>query len=226
MAILCRRMKAPCTALSGIHHETLPSYEEQQPFGAHESYNENDSKSLSLTYQQLQEGQYCCDIIPSEPAIWVSKSTGLRLSTLALSVIGDSGSLPPDDLEAYVRLPLPIHLFHLTDPYSSCASCLILNRFDFNKHIKGSSYRDPISGLISTVYGTVVEVLGAATSIPSTACVTRIIRAGLMAPHDYTMALTEGFHNVPKLYGDDTVRDASEVVGFQSGMAAAGKVRF
>lgn len=40
------------------------------------------------------------------------------------------------------------------------------------------------------------------------------------------MGLARGFHNAPKLYGDDTVRPQEKVTDFQSGLKAAGKVRF
>lgn len=53
----------------------------------------------------------------------------------------------------------------------------------------------------------------------------RIVGAGLKAPGEYTHDLARGFHNVPRLYGDETVRKDDKIVGFTSGLAAAGKVR-
>ena len=53
--------------------------------------------------------------------------------------------------------------------------------------------------------------------------VNRIIGAGFKAPMDFSMALSKGFHNAPKLYGDDTVRKSSQVDGFASGQKAAWK---
>lgn len=52
----------------------------------------------------------------------------------------------------------------------------------------------------------------------------RIVAAGLKSPGDFTLALARGFHNAPKLYGDDTVRPQEKVTDFQSGLKAAGKV--
>jgi hypothetical protein len=43
-------------------------------------------------------------------------------------------------------------------------------------------------------------------------------------PVDFAMGITSGFHNAPKLYGDDTVRPAHKVTGFNSGLSAASKV--
>lgn len=41
------------------------------------------------------------------------------------------------------------------------------------------------------------------------------------APADLALALAQGFHNAPRLYGDDTVRPPVRVTGFKSGMRAA-----
>ena len=52
----------------------------------------------------------------------------------------------------------------------------------------------------------------------------RIVGAGLKSPMDFTLSLARGFHNAPKLYGDESVRQADKVTGIQSGLKAAGKV--
>ena len=54
--------------------------------------------------------------------------------------------------------------------------------------------------------------------------VKQIVGAGIKSPMDFTLSLAQGFHNAPKLYGDDSVRKADKVTGFQSGLKAAGKV--
>jgi hypothetical protein len=41
---------------------------------------------------------------------------------------------------------------------------------------------------------------------------------------DLTLGIARGFHNAPKLYGDDTVRPQEKVTDFQTGLKAAGKV--
>ncbi|KAF2100516.1 UDP-Glycosyltransferase/glycogen phosphorylase, partial [Rhizodiscina lignyota] len=51
----------------------------------------------------------------------------------------------------------------------------------------------------------------------------RIIGAGLKSPMDFSLALAKGFHNMPKLYGDDTVREVDKVTGVQSGIKTAAK---
>lgn len=54
--------------------------------------------------------------------------------------------------------------------------------------------------------------------------VSRIVGAGLKSPMDFTLGLARGFHNAPKLYGDESVRTPEKITGFQSGLKAAGKV--
>ncbi|GAB1320202.1 hypothetical protein MFIFM68171_10412 [Madurella fahalii] len=41
-------------------------------------------------------------------------------------------------------------------------------------------------------------------------------------PVDFSLALAQGFHNAPRLYGDDTVRRPTRVTGMKSGLRAAG----
>lgn len=51
-----------------------------------------------------------------------------------------------------------------------------------------------------------------------------IVAASLKLPMTFTHGLAKGFHNVPRLYGDQTVREPDKITGVASGMAAAGKV--
>ncbi|QSZ35887.1 hypothetical protein DSL72_007009 [Monilinia vaccinii-corymbosi] len=43
------------------------------------------------------------------------------------------------------------------------------------------------------------------------------------APMDLALALAQGFHNAPRLYGDTTVRRPSRITGIKSGLMAAGE---
>ena len=51
----------------------------------------------------------------------------------------------------------------------------------------------------------------------------KILSAGFKSPMDFTMALSKGFHNAPKLYGDETVRKSEPVSDLRTGLRAAGK---
>ncbi|KAH7397749.1 hypothetical protein BKA64DRAFT_623727 [Cadophora sp. MPI-SDFR-AT-0126] len=43
------------------------------------------------------------------------------------------------------------------------------------------------------------------------------------APMDLSLAVAQGFHNAPRLYGDTTVRRPTRITGFKSGLKAAGQ---
>ncbi len=51
----------------------------------------------------------------------------------------------------------------------------------------------------------------------------KIVSAGVKSPMDFTLSLAKGFHNAPKLYGDDTVRQNEKIVGLHSGLKVASK---
>lgn len=51
----------------------------------------------------------------------------------------------------------------------------------------------------------------------------RIVNTGIKSPMNFCMGLARGFHNVPKLYNDDTVRTPDKVTDFASGLKVAGK---
>ncbi|WQF75674.1 Putative UDP-glucuronosyl/UDP-glucosyltransferase, Glycosyltransferase family 28 [Colletotrichum destructivum] len=51
----------------------------------------------------------------------------------------------------------------------------------------------------------------------------RSAQAIAKAPVNLSMAIAQGFHNAPRLYGDDTVRRPPRVTGISSGLKAAGK---
>ena len=51
----------------------------------------------------------------------------------------------------------------------------------------------------------------------------RIVKAIVKAPMEISLSFTKGIHNVPKLWGDDTVRPQERVGDFKSGIQAIGK---
>lgn len=51
----------------------------------------------------------------------------------------------------------------------------------------------------------------------------RFVKAFVQTPMEISVSLTRGFHNLPKLWGDDTVRPQEQVNDFKSGAMAAGK---
>ncbi|KIX02480.1 uncharacterized protein Z518_08421 [Rhinocladiella mackenziei CBS 650.93] len=61
------------------------------------------------------------------------------------------------------------------------------------------------------------------TAISGAKAVGRIVSAGIKSPMDFTLSMAKGFHNAPKLYGDDTVRRNDKIVDLHSGLKTAGK---
>lgn len=45
----------------------------------------------------------------------------------------------------------------------------------------------------------------------------------ILAPMDLSLAVAQGFHNAPRLYGDRTVRTPTRITGMKSGLKAAGE---
>ena len=53
-----------------------------------------------------------------------------------------------------------------------------------------------------------------------------LVGATLRAPGDFTLALAQGAHNMPRLWNDRTVREQNEIKGIGSGIAVGCKVSF
>ncbi|KMU78035.1 UDP-glucose,sterol transferase [Coccidioides immitis RMSCC 3703] len=64
---------------------------------------------------------------------------------------------------------------------------------------------------------TAEEVIGAGRTA------SRLVTIGIKSPMNFALSVAKGFHNAPKLYGDDSVREQDKITGFQSGLRAAGK---
>jgi UDP:flavonoid glycosyltransferase YjiC (YdhE family) len=71
--------------------------------------------------------------------------------------------------------------------------------------------------------GDALSHLTVESAVTSARAIGRIASAGMKSPLDFTMSLAKGFHNAPKLYGDDTVRPSEKITGFGSGLKAAAK---
>lgn len=60
-------------------------------------------------------------------------------------------------------------------------------------------------------------------AIDTTKGITRIVGAGVRAPMDLSLAVTRGFHNAARLYGEEP-RHVDKVTGIKSGLKTSGKV--
>jgi hypothetical protein len=52
----------------------------------------------------------------------------------------------------------------------------------------------------------------------------RIVKAAARAPGTFTVAMAQGAHNAPRMWGDKTVRPQEKVTGVVSGVVAGCKV--
>lgn len=53
--------------------------------------------------------------------------------------------------------------------------------------------------------------------------VSKIVTTGVKSPMNFCLGLAKGFRNVPRLYGDDTVRPVEKVTDLPTGLKVAGK---
>ena len=53
----------------------------------------------------------------------------------------------------------------------------------------------------------------------------RMAKATLRSPMTFSVGMAQGAHNLPKMWGDKTVRPQEKITGLGSGLVAAGKVR-
>src|SRR6187402_2470730 len=92
------------------------------------------------------------------------------------------------------------------------------------KEVLGGVADYPVAATQAVIRSSSRDSADEAVWLSSKKGVPRIVTAALSAPRDYTMALAEGFRNAPRLYGDESVREKPVIVGFGSGVVAAGKV--
>ena len=88
-------------------------------------------------------------------------------------------------------------------------SCSLIRNFESKPKAPGHSHRFRDSGTGICLKG-----------------MTRISASLMRAPIHMGIALTEGLHNSPKLWGDRTVRPLDDVHDLPSGLKAGGKVSF
>ncbi|KAL8765033.1 MAG: hypothetical protein Q9209_007759 [Squamulea sp. 1 TL-2023] len=67
------------------------------------------------------------------------------------------------------------------------------------------------------------QALSLETAVGTSKGIGRIVGAGLKSPMDFTLGIARGFHNAPRLYGDESVRHPDKVTGIQTGLKTAGK---
>ena len=171
-----------------------------------------------------------CALIPTMAASWKTKKDSIRLSKIAAQILIENGILVSSDLENHETYPIFI-TNPRWDPVTSTTSACVGIVGDMGLAAKGMVI-DPFTG----------PKPGIASSSSSTSSKKHSDRpsAGRMAGDvskgfgkfvgafykgvivDLPLATTEGFRNVPKLYGEE-VKDHGKVTGALSGLQVGGK---
>jgi hypothetical protein len=203
--------------------------------------NSNNIESVQSDYDVLSPNTVRCALATSRMAAWRVKKSDLKISALAAAVLVNEGLLTFKDLEMRVHQNSP--------PFSRRYSNRICSYMP-DTSIEDVGPSNPLSGLALATRGLVEDVaLGLADypvalsrvmsakgenragmtaefALDGSKGVSGIVGTSIRAPMDFTLNLASGFHNLPKSFGDDTVRvrHVERITGFQSGLKAAGKV--
>ncbi|KAH6984932.1 hypothetical protein BKA56DRAFT_671389 [Ilyonectria sp. MPI-CAGE-AT-0026] len=168
-----------------------------------------------------------CSILKDQVAVWKVKGSHVRLSALVADILVGNGLL------SWKSLRLIRHMEWNDfqgpgEPVTGAASSI------------ARSVGEAFTGIVSVPYRLAKRAAGHRDKknkslhkngsrndwMESRACdvargVERTATAIAKAPADLSLALAQGFHNAPRLYGDDTVRRTPRVTGFRSGLRAA-----
>ncbi|KAI0147236.1 glycosyltransferase family 1 protein [Xylariaceae sp. FL1272] len=184
-----------------------------------------------------------CAILPDQAAVWAVRKTSLKLSAMAADIAIGKGLVS-------ARMLRPIRHKEWNDfegpgePVSGLAGSLIGTVGDFIGGVAGLPYRFAKTSndhsqqrkrkknkVKNKVAGTgsakTPGTPGAPEPDPTDYFddlqdgVEKSGRALARAPLDLSLALAQGFHNAPRLYGDTTVRPLTRVTGMKSGLKAA-----
>ena len=184
-------------------------------------------------HRHLPVDVMACDLIPNLPATWWYKKSkrNIRLSGAAAEILIQNGRINADDLRLYKPKPFIVEA-RRWDPLTSSLSSTMGISYEIGASLSGfwrnpqnlqkeaSRQRDlsgePVSGASSKK--DIAKMVGAsAMSLPQ---VTGALLKGVAV--DLPVAMSEGFRNAPKLYGEK-VSDHAPVTDWKSGMAVAGK---
>ncbi|KAJ4304126.1 hypothetical protein N0V88_001736 [Collariella sp. IMI 366227] len=157
-----------------------------------------------------------CSILPDRVAVWQMKKTGLRLSAEAAELLVERG------LVSWKKLRLLRHnewndFEGPGEPLTGAAGSLMTsvgNIFGVETTTTHAIDRRNTSSTVATNPAEeVVRQVGRGARKSASALA--------RTPVDLSLALAQGFHNAPRLYGDDTVRRPTRVTGIRSGLRAA-----
>jgi hypothetical protein len=163
-------------------------------------------------------------------ASWKTKKDSIPLSKLAANILMENGVLRPDDLDNHETAPFVIQN-NRWDPVTGTASAFIgvgTGMVDATKTMLVDPFTGPQQVATSTAaYESTKTPNGAdyaGHAVGSFAKGFGKFTGGLYKGFivDLPLATTEGFRNIPRLYGEE-VKDHGEVTGVMSGFQVGGK---
>ncbi|KAJ4405477.1 hypothetical protein N0V91_005217 [Didymella pomorum] len=188
-------------------------------------------RSLDIDYLR-------CSLVPSRTAIWRVKRTKVRLSAFAAHTLAHENLLDLQDLklfrpqEHYVDEgpwdPVSGGFTAFVGAFTGMSKGLYdvpsetwrAMQMPFAGPSKGSRQsRSDTASLSSQASSDMMRPSG----VHVTRGAGRFVRALVQGPVNISVNLTRGMHNIPKLWGDDTVRPQERVSDMRTGMKAVGR---
>ncbi|KAF4994009.1 hypothetical protein FGRMN_6043 [Fusarium graminum] len=190
-----------------------------------------------------------CSLLKNRTAIWELKNTNIKLGALAADILADKGLLnwkrlrllrhkewndfegpgePVTGIAGSIASTVG-EAFHgvASVPYHWAKRTRSIRKRKSRRAAKNAKKEtnqggsnDPVDTASMHTDATAEETSGQYVSDIASG-MGRTATAIAKAPVDLSMALAQGFHNAPRLYGDTTVRRPIRVTGFHSGLRAA-----
>ncbi|KAH8725638.1 hypothetical protein GQ44DRAFT_706876 [Phaeosphaeriaceae sp. PMI808] len=185
-------------------------------------------------------GIRACSILHDRPAVWLVKNSKMALSPLAAAVLTKEGLIGVKELELVSQHPSARR--DPTDPlsgvmlgvYDSVGEIMLglvagpvelgrqatpmLVRFEHRQRSNPDGNTQPVT--TQDVKGAPHAAARVAVEAGKGLC--RVATAALKTPVLTTHGVTRGFHNLPKLYGEE-VRQYENVTGIKSGLLVSAK---
>jgi hypothetical protein len=163
-----------------------------------------------------------CAVLPNALASWTYKKGSICLSKLAAQLLIENGAIVQTDLASHETEPLTI-INQRWDPVTSTGSASIGIVSDMSNATRTMLY-GPFSEMKRSdaegASGVVTAGRMAATTAKGFGKVNMAFFKGVIV--DMPLATTEGFRNMPKLYGEE-VKSHGEVTGVVSGFQVGAK---
>ncbi|KAH7078641.1 hypothetical protein BKA63DRAFT_600939 [Paraphoma chrysanthemicola] len=171
-------------------------------------------------YANLPLESMQCALLPNAVASFIDKKSSLRLSKIAARILIDEGVIKYSDVESYQTEPLRIQNVRW-DPVTSTGSACFGILGDMGTAAKDMMTEPYTEFKVSRSKQPISDATGMAVAGRMAGGVAKNAGRFVLAFYkgvivDLPLATTEGFRNIPRLYGED-VKDYGQVTGIVSG---------